>query len=472
MPASQPNPLRRIQHRRQGLSKKDKTVKPLLSTINGVKSAHRGTRSSSPAMGKSKNEMDDEDIRYPPKSSDDEGEGPISKQDPVDSSSDSDQGYNQRRNRNIKSTVFKNPASESSGSKRLHDELGSFQKRKPTKKPKQTYSLKDATKAGKAKQPKKTSGSILDQQNTPEKKFKHPDYSSALLTLVSPSKPFNFLPDSELVSDDDPIPASKVISSKDSQPRQPEKLILPDFEDFMSHGEESSSGPKGDTAALRERQEEEENRLKAEIAESEVESTPICPMCNEEVDRELLDKHQKRGKMNIREQTAFCRLHKRLTASKSETEKGYPRIDWKALEGRCLSHKEFLGDILNDNRPSHYREIFKKKVDSGKNRTLLTSQDNLTPGYYGPRGLRVMTEFIMRVLSSTIRMRAVEDRLISARSYTGYVQSVLVPELTVRLIMEDMSIAEEKARQVLQESVEIGELLYEETRDVVKSMEE
>ncbi|KAF2965162.1 hypothetical protein GQX73_g8431 [Xylaria multiplex] len=204
-----------------------------------------------------------------------------------------------------------------------------------------------------------------------------------------------------------------------------------------------------------------------EIDEVESPTTPRCPMCYQEVDRELLEKHSTHGKMSVKQQTAFCRLHKRQSAAKAGAEKGYPDIDWDSLDSRLTSHQDFLQNILEGSQASHYREVLKERVDSGKNRTLLTSHDNLTPGYYGPRGLQIMTQFIMRTLSDVIRRRAVEDKLISARSYTGYVQTVLIPELAVRLIMEDMSINEESAREVLKESVEIGELLHEEARDVV-----
>ncbi|KAI1756581.1 RTC4-like domain-containing protein [Xylaria castorea] len=205
-----------------------------------------------------------------------------------------------------------------------------------------------------------------------------------------------------------------------------------------------------------------------EIEEVASTSTPTCPMCHQEVECELLKKYSTDGKMSVKQQTAFCRLHKRQSAVKTGTEKGYPKINWESMDSRCSTHQDFLKTILEGTQASHYRKILKERVDSGKNRTLLTNHDNLTPGYYGPRGLQVMTEYIMGALSDVIRKRAVEDKLISARTYTGYVQTVLVPELAVRLIVEDMSVTEERAREVLKESIEIGELLHEEARDVVK----
>ncbi|KAI1105510.1 hypothetical protein F4804DRAFT_130775 [Jackrogersella minutella] len=195
-----------------------------------------------------------------------------------------------------------------------------------------------------------------------------------------------------------------------------------------------------------------------------------CPMCHEVVDAELLEKFSNRGRMNIKKQTAFCRLHRRQTALNSRSQKGYPKINWQTLDTRLRTHQDFLKDVLEGSRQSYYRDVLKENVESGKNRTLLKTEDSLTPGYYGPRGLRAMTEYIMRTLSSVVRKRAVEDRLVSARGYTGYVQAVLVPELAVRLIMEDMDAAEEDARKIMQESIEVGELLYEDIGDVIAGM--
>ncbi|KAJ8123358.1 hypothetical protein O1611_g9610 [Lasiodiplodia mahajangana] len=240
-------------------------------------------------------------------------------------------------------------------------------------------------------------------------------------------------------------------------------FIIPALEDMDSFDDDGSLGA---TATPEASQDTSWDPL--EIEELESSTTPRCPMCHEAVDSELIEKYSTNGKMSVKQQTDFCRLHKRRSAEAAGMKKGYPKIDWESLRSRCTAHLKFLERILEGTQVSHYRQILKEKVDSGKNRTLLKSQDNLTPGYYGPRGLQVMTGLIMSTLSYVIRRRAVEDKLISARTYTGYVQTVLVPELTVRLIMEDMSVTEERAREVLEESVEIGELLHEEARDVVR----
>lgn len=40
-----------------------------------------------------------------------------------------------------------------------------------------------------------------------------------------------------------------------------------------------------------------------------------------------------------------------------------------------------------------------------------------------------------------------------------FAQEVLVPELLVLLVQEDLSVSEERAQQILEDSAEIGELL-------------
>jgi len=83
-----------------------------------------------------------------------------------------------------------------------------------------------------------------------------------------------------------------------------------------------------------------------------------------------------------------------------------------------------------------------------------------------------MSENLIHKFSGVLRKRALEDSLIAARGHTTYLQAVLVPELAVRLIMEDMKIGEVKARDVLEESVWVGEVLNDELKDVVLESDE
>lgn len=203
------------------------------------------------------------------------------------------------------------------------------------------------------------------------------------------------------------------------------------------------------------------------LDDAEFDPEPRCPMCDELVDPGLFEQYTAKGRMSIKNQTSFCRLHKRKDAENVRSSKGYPKVDWTILESRFSKHEERLGRILEGEQSSHYADRLMEHVEAGKNRTLLRTEENLTPGYYGPRGLRVMADYIVERFSETLRKRTIEDHLISSRGYSGYVQAVLVPELAVHLIMDDMHISESEARKVMLESSDLGELVHEETRDVV-----
>jgi len=198
----------------------------------------------------------------------------------------------------------------------------------------------------------------------------------------------------------------------------------------------------------------------------------VCPMCNDEVDPDLLGNFKrKHPRMTIDQEQRFCQLHKKNSAKTAWDKNGYPDIRWSTLDGRIAKRYGFLRHILEGGK-SYYGDVFGKKVKDGQYKTLLKSEENLTPGYYGVRGLRVMSENIVAEFSTLLRKRAVKDRLVSARGHIAYVQSVLVPELTVQLVMEDMGVDEEEARVIMKESVWVGELLNEEVADVIMSDDE
>jgi hypothetical protein len=201
---------------------------------------------------------------------------------------------------------------------------------------------------------------------------------------------------------------------------------------------------------------------------------PVCPLCGKEVDQTHLDEYKKsnpRGRVaNMRR---FCEAHRRRSARETWVRRGYPDIDWPRFDERIARHYPFVRRVLQeDGGSSHYGKLFAEMVRTGRNKSLLTSDVNLTPGYYGFRGLRAMTENLVTEFGPLLLKRSREDRLVSARGSTMYLQSVVVPELAVQLIMEDMGVGEEEARRILTESTEVGELLNDEIPDVVLSSDD
>jgi hypothetical protein len=188
-----------------------------------------------------------------------------------------------------------------------------------------------------------------------------------------------------------------------------------------------------------------------------------CPMCKQPCDVSELKKW---GTMNTRQQERFCRSHRKTTAEKKWNSKGYPEIDWEKLESRIAAHHGFIEKLLNGGE-CYYRRSFEELVAAGKGRSLRKMESNLTPGYYGSRGLNTISEHVIRRFSDLLSERSVNDSLMTKRGTTAFVQSVIVPEVAVQLIMEDLSLDDVEARDVLIESSNIGELVHEEIRDVV-----
>ncbi|KUI61636.1 Restriction of telomere capping protein 4 [Cytospora mali] len=191
----------------------------------------------------------------------------------------------------------------------------------------------------------------------------------------------------------------------------------------------------------------------------------LCPMCDEPIDKKWLGEFSRNQRMSITRQAKFCQLHKKRSAKETWEAKGYPEVNWGNLETRIARQHAFLESLING-EASHFGEVHRETIQTGKNRTLLKTEDYLTPGYYGLRGMSIMTETIIEMFSALLRERAPKYKLISARGYTGFVQSVLVPELAVKLIQEDMSLHdEEEARVVMKESRAVGEILNDEKQE-------
>ena len=137
-------------------------------------------------------------------------------------------------------------------------------------------------------------------------------------------------------------------------------------------------------------------------------------------------------------------------------------MDWEILTSRCDEHrKHLLGVINGDGEPSHYRAALARNIEQGTGRAL-KQEDNLYPGYYGPRGFNLMSDYLVEEFGGMLKEKAVGDRVISGRGSAAFIQAVLVAELAVQLIMEDMGVDANVARELMEGSKAIGELVHEE----------
>ncbi|KAI9887068.1 MAG: hypothetical protein M1823_001140 [Watsoniomyces obsoletus] len=209
-------------------------------------------------------------------------------------------------------------------------------------------------------------------------------------------------------------------------------------------------------------------------------NTFICPLCLETIDLSLLPasshpnpKNNNNKRMNMREQTLFCRSHKTHSAKREYQEKGYPEINWVELRGRVERFcKGVLKDVLQGKKRSWYRDAMERELKSSKRRNQSAAQlmggggggvggaggDGAdiggvaswrgTGGYYGPRGAHLFEEIILKELGCLLRNQAANDEIIASRGVSNFVQAVLVPELVVLLIQEDMKLVEDMKMEV------------------------
>ncbi|PHH78762.1 hypothetical protein CDD82_2857 [Ophiocordyceps australis] len=185
-----------------------------------------------------------------------------------------------------------------------------------------------------------------------------------------------------------------------------------------------------------------------------------CPWCGKVVDKGLLDDFFQGKHMKVQMQMRFCQIHKKHSAVEAWQSRGYPDIDWQTLVGRFAAHRNFLLDIINGEN-SFFRTIQAHKIATGQARTVL-KEGNLTPGYYGPRGFDMMCDYLGEEYKNELKDRARSDRVIAGRGVAAFVQTVLVAELAVRLIKDDMGVSEEDAREILEESKAVGDLVHTE----------
>ncbi|KAF2281369.1 uncharacterized protein EI97DRAFT_454575 [Westerdykella ornata] len=200
-------------------------------------------------------------------------------------------------------------------------------------------------------------------------------------------------------------------------------------------------------------------------------SNATCPLCEEPVDQQhYLDFWQCGKKPTIRQQQLFCREHTKRSALEEYKKRGYPDIDWSILSARVAQHSAFLTAILQNERPSHYRELH-AGMGRQTGSKMMESNATLThTGYYGIRGRRTMMESIGSQLADVIRDQAIKDPVIgSAGGVANFVLRVLVPELAILLVMEDYECSEQTARGIIEESGELGCLVHEELPDEVQT---
>jgi hypothetical protein len=214
--------------------------------------------------------------------------------------------------------------------------------------------------------------------------------------------------------------------------------------------------------------------------------TAECKGCGKKVPlllkQEFEDRYNDSKPLGYKKWSWFCDHHKKEDARQIWQERGYPEIKWESFEKRLEAHYDRLLAVLEKRSTSVYRDRLQKRVDSGTTRSAAAAftrksgddgELEIKPGYYGSKGEKLMTDHIVVHFADELRDLAVSDSLVAASGIaggvSGFVQAVLVPEVAVALVREDMKVDEKRAREILKESLELGELLNEEAPEQVES---
>ncbi|KAG9964606.1 hypothetical protein KCU61_g2628, partial [Aureobasidium melanogenum] len=215
----------------------------------------------------------------------------------------------------------------------------------------------------------------------------------------------------------------------------------------------------------------------------QTDTSPRCPICGEKIEQEFWDKFQDEichRRMNLRLQERFCQAHKARTADDVWQDRGYPSINWSALQSRLRAHHAHIHAILDGDYESPYYKQHAKLVSQSKGRSAGSAAASgrftgLRAGYYGTKGEKIMAENIVETFSDELRALSKTEPLMASSGasggVSGYVHAILVPEMALGLIIEDMNCDRERARVVLADSADIGEMFNAEEDEKVQHVE-
>lgn len=193
-----------------------------------------------------------------------------------------------------------------------------------------------------------------------------------------------------------------------------------------------------------------------------------CPVCRRKVERSMLNgEYAKVTTLAIRKQQDFCHQHRLAEARVIWRERNYPDINWIELENtRIPKQIPHLKKVLQRKTACHYLQRLDEHVTAfAKNRKAIKLYlqegvfDVAKSGYYGSKGTAIMANTISQLLAKDFRS-CQGDAAIKAAGLGNYTAAVLVPELTMRLTMDDMNTrSQDGARQIMDESSVIGALV-------------
>jgi hypothetical protein len=195
-----------------------------------------------------------------------------------------------------------------------------------------------------------------------------------------------------------------------------------------------------------------------------------CPVCRKPVtDTARVFVPDNLRLLSLREQQTFCSEHQLAEAKDYWDERSFPDIDWDHLEASRIPEKlPLLKETILRQRPSFYLDQLDTKIEEARGnrrkiRVYLNEGivDVARPGYYGPKGTRIMVNAITESLTEPLSKALRTDPATREAGVGAYISAVLLPELTLMLVMEDMDLKDEAdGRKVLEDSTHVGVLLH------------
>ncbi|CAG8811641.1 14283_t:CDS:2, partial [Gigaspora margarita] len=140
----------------------------------------------------------------------------------------------------------------------------------------------------------------------------------------------------------------------------------------------------------------------------------------------------------------------------------YPTIDFNNLPARIQGFKNALLEILNNVEISYYRKL---AMDLIRDIGVARSRSNLKqfntfyeimPGYYGAKGLLIISETLQNMFMNII------GKACKPQTPNRFLFEVLVPETAIQLIMEDYgpNCTYDDAQKIMNQSVDYGMIMY------------
>ncbi|KAG0225740.1 hypothetical protein BGW42_004111 [Actinomortierella wolfii] len=176
--------------------------------------------------------------------------------------------------------------------------------------------------------------------------------------------------------------------------------------------------------------------------------------------------------LSLHDKFEFCRIHIAEARIVPIGEaRNYPmHIRWYELPQRVHQMRHDLQGIIDRRVQSTFldeaQERYRKMGGQNARRAgaIFASLDHVMPGYYGSRGSHELFKILGEMFLDT---KVLTKEKASPQQPVEFIQQVLIPEATIRLIAEDSittsstGVTLEEARKIMHESAEFGNYMQE-----------